>query len=148
MRLALEALERAVAPQHLFDPAQASVTWRIAATDYTESAVLLPLLSCLRRDAPGSRLAVFELNPGQIKRQAEQGDIDLFFHLREGAPSTLHQRLLFTERYVLAARRGHPALKRRPSLKQFCQLEHVIVSPEGGGFHAATDDALAGGKTP
>lgn len=86
---------------------------------------------------------MFELNPGQIKRQAEQGDIDLFFHLREGAPASLHQRLLFTERYVLAGRLGHPALKRRPSIKQFCQLEHVIVSPEGGGFQAATDDALA-----
>ncbi|ANR78847.1 LysR family transcriptional regulator [Kosakonia sacchari] len=143
LRQALEALERAVSPVSAFDPARASVTWRIAATDYTESAVLLPLLNTLRRDAPASRLAVFELNPGQIKRQAEQGDIDLFFHLREGAPASLHQRLLFTERYVLAGRLGHPALKRRPSLKQFCQLEHVIVSPEGGGFQAATDDALA-----
>jgi len=143
LRQALEALERAVSPVNAFDPARASVTWRIAATDYTESAVLLPLLNTLRRDAPASRLAVFELNPGQIKRQAEQGDIDLFFHLREGAPASLHQRLLFTERYVLAGRVGHPAFKRRPSLKQFCQLEHVIVSPEGGGFQAATDDALA-----
>ncbi|MDN2487721.1 LysR family transcriptional regulator [Kosakonia sacchari] len=143
LRQALEALERAVSPVSAFDPARASVTWRIAATDYTESAVLLPLLNTLRRDAPASRLAVFELNPGQIKRQAEQGDIDLFFHLPEGAPASLHQRLLFTERYVLAGRLGHPALKRRPSLKQFCQLEHVIVSPEGGGFQAATDDALA-----
>lgn len=143
LRQALEALERAVSPVNAFDPARASVTWRIAATDYTESAVLLPLLGTLRRDAPASRLAVFELNPGQIKRQAEQGDIDLFFHLREGAPASLHQRLLFTERYVLAGRLGHPALKHRPSLKQFCQLEHVIVSPEGGGFQAATDDALA-----
>ncbi|WP_436873915.1 LysR family transcriptional regulator [Kosakonia sacchari] len=143
LRQALEALERAVSPVNAFDPARASVTWRIAATDYTESAVLLPLLGTLRRDAPASRLAVFELNPGQIKRQAEQGDIDLFFHLREGAPASLHHRLLFTERYVLAGRLGHPALKRRPSLKQFCQLEHVIVSPEGGGFQAATDDALA-----
>lgn len=143
LRQALEALERAVSPVNAFDPARASVTWRIAATDYTESAVLLPLLGTLRRDAPASRLAVFELNPGQIKRQAEQGDIDLFFHLREGAPASLHQRLLFTERYVLAGRLGHPALKRPPSLKQFCKLEHVIVSPEGGGFQAATDDALA-----
>ena len=143
LRQALEALERAVSPVNAFDPARASVTWRIAATDYTESAVLLPLLGTLRRDAPASRLAVFELNPGQIKRQAEQGDIDLFFHLREGAPASLHHRLLFTERYVLAGRLGHPALKRRPSLKQFCKLEHVIVSPEGGGFQAETDDALA-----
>lgn len=29
------------------------------------------------------------------------------------------------------------------SLAQFCQLEQVIVSPDGGGFSAATDSALA-----
>jgi DNA-binding transcriptional LysR family regulator len=67
-------------------------------------------------------------------RQAEQGDVDLIFHTREGAPPALHQRLLFTERYVLAGRLNHPALKRRPTLAQFCRLEHVIVSPEGGAL--------------
>jgi DNA-binding transcriptional LysR family regulator len=76
-------------------------------------------------------------------RQAEQGDVDLIFHTREGAPPALHQRLLFTERYVLAGRLNHPALKRRPTLAQFCRLEHVIVSPEGGGFSAITDEVLA-----
>ncbi|ANI84660.1 LysR family transcriptional regulator [Kosakonia oryzae] len=144
LRQALEALERAVAPVSAFDPARAAVTWRVAATDYTESAILLPLLSRLRAAAPGSRLAIFELSPLQIQRQAGQGDIDLFFHLREGAPPALHQRLLFTERYVLAGRLHHPALiNGGPTLAQFCQLEHVVVSPEGGGFHAATDIALA-----
>lgn len=143
LRQALEALQRAVSPVSEFDPAQAQVTWRVAATDYTETAVLLPLLARLRAAAPASRLAIFELNPGQIQRQAEQGDIDLFFHLRDGSPPALHQRLLFSERYVLAGRVNHPALQRRPTLEQFCSLEHVIVSPEGGGFSAATDLALA-----
>jgi DNA-binding transcriptional LysR family regulator len=125
-----------------FDPASADLTWKIAATDYTESAVVLPALNSLR-PAPGTRLALFELNPAQILRQAEQGDVDLIFHTREGSPPALHQRLLFTERYVLAGRLSHPALKRRPTLAQFCKLEHVIVSPEGGGFSAITDEVLA-----
>jgi DNA-binding transcriptional LysR family regulator len=55
----------------------------------------------------------------------------------------LRQRALFTERYVLAGRADHPRLKRRPTLAQFCALEHAIVSPSGGGFQAATDAALA-----
>jgi DNA-binding transcriptional LysR family regulator len=28
-------------------------------------------------------------------------------------------------------------------MPQFCQLEHVIVSPDGGGFFGVTDEALA-----
>ena len=37
LREALESLSRAVAPAAPFDPANADLTWRIAATDYTES---------------------------------------------------------------------------------------------------------------
>lgn len=143
LRRALEALEGAVSTGEAFDPASAENTWRIVATDYTESAVVLPALNRLRTAAPGTRLAILELNPSRILRQAEQGDVDLIFHQREGSPPALHQRLLFTERYVLAGRLHHPALKRRPTLDEFCKLEKVIVSPEGGGFSAITDEALA-----
>ena len=44
---------------------------------------------------------------------------------------------------MLAARAGHPVLKRRPTLARFCRLEHAIVSHDGGGFQGATDRALA-----
>lgn len=143
LRQALEALMSAVSPASAFEPAKASHTWRIAATDYTESAIVLPMLDELRRSAPGTRLAVLEMNPTKFEKQAEQGEVDVIFHTRDGAPQALHQRLLFTERYVLAGRLNHPKLKRRPTLAQFCKLEQVIVSPDGGGFAAATDTALA-----
>ena len=143
LRQALETLERAVSPASPFDPAQASHTWRVAATDYGESTIVLPALSGLRSVAPGTRLAILELVPPRIARQAEQGEIDLAFHISEGAPPGLRRRVLFTERYVLVGRAGHPRLKRRPTLAQFCELEHVIVSPDGGGFHGITDRALA-----
>ncbi|GGY98275.1 hypothetical protein GCM10007388_34710 [Pseudoduganella plicata] len=73
-----------------------------------------------------------------------QGDIDLAFHTTDGAPPGLRRRTLFTECYVLAGGAGHPHLRRRPTMARFCALEHVIVSPDGGGFHAVTADALAG----
>ncbi|HDL5058578.1 LysR family transcriptional regulator [Pseudomonas aeruginosa] len=143
LRLTLEALEQAVAPAAPFDPTQSRHTWRVAATDYAESAILLPILASLRRQAPGSRLAVLELAPTRIVRQAERGEIDLAFHTLEEAPPGLRCRRLFSERYVLAGRAGHPGLRRRPTLKQFCRLEQAIVSPDGGGFLGPTDQALA-----
>jgi DNA-binding transcriptional LysR family regulator len=97
----------------------------------------------LRAAAPGTRLAVVELAPLRIAKQAEQGEIDLAFHTSEEAPSGLRRRPLFTERYVLAGRADHPRLKRRPTLTQFCELSHVIVSPDGGGFRGVTDEALS-----
>lgn len=143
LRQALDALERAVSPASPFDPAEASHTWRVAAADYGELTVLLPALAGLRAAAPGSRLAVLELFPSRIARQAEQGEIDLALHTSEGAPSGMHRRVLFKERYVLVGRAGHPRLKRRPTLAQFCALDHVIVSPDGGGFRGITDEVLA-----
>lgn len=143
LREALESLTRAVAPAAPFEPANADLTWRIAATDYTESTIVLPLMQRLRKDAPKTRLAVYDLVPSRLARQAEHGNIDVAFHTTENAPDGLHRKALFTERYVLVGRRGHPKLKRRPTLKQFCELDHSIVSQDGGGFHASTDDALA-----
>ncbi len=143
LRQALEALSLAVSPAAAFDPAQATNTWRVAATDYGESTILLPAMAGLRAAAPGTRLAVLEMAPPHIARQAEQGIIDLAFHTTDGAPPGMRHRLLFKERYVLAGRVNHPRLKRKPTLKQFCELEHVIVSPDGGGFSGVTDKVLA-----
>lgn len=143
LRQALDALAHALAPARPFDPAAALHTWRIAATDYGESTIVLPALRGLRSAAPGSRLALLELVPPRIARQAEQGEIDLALDTSEGAPQGLRRRALFRERYVLAGRAGHPRLKRRPTPTQFCKLEHVVVSPDGGGFRGVTDQALS-----
>lgn len=143
LRQALETLALAVSPDTAFDPATASNTWRIAASDYSESTIVLPALKGLRMAAPGTRLAVLDQVPSRLARQMEQGEIDLAFHVSEEAPAGLHRRLLFKERYVLAGRAGHPRLKKKPTPTQFCKFEHVIMSPDGGGFHGITDTVLA-----
>ncbi|NDL65668.1 LysR family transcriptional regulator [Acerihabitans arboris] len=143
LRHALDALSHALAPAAPFDPSRSSHTWRVAASDYSESTALLPALPGLRLMAPGSRLAVLAQVPSLIARQAEQGEIDLAFHTSEGSPAGLHRRVLFAEKYVLAGRAGHPCLKKPPTLAQFCELDQVIVSPDGGGFQGITDKTLA-----
>lgn len=143
LRQALAALEHAVAPVAPFDPAQARDTWRVAASDNSAATILLPALGSLRAAAPHTRLAVLQMVPAQVARQAEQGDVDLAFHTRDDSPESLRSRVLFDERYVLVGRHDHPRLKRKPTLAQFCALEQVIVSPDGGGFSGATDSALA-----
>ena len=143
LRLALEALTQAIAPVGPFDPLLAIHTWRIAASDNSASTILLPVLAGLRHAAPHTRLAVIEKAPSRMAKDAEDGHIDLGFHTRDDAPAGLHMQVLFSERYVLAGRIGHPLLQQPPNLEQFCQLEHIIVSPDGGGFIGITDQVLA-----
>ncbi len=76
-------------------------------------------------------------------KDLENGLIDLALHTRDEAPPKLRQRSLVHERYVLAARRDHPALATKLSLKAFCALEHAVMSPDGAGFVGSTDHALA-----
>ncbi|MCW4473014.1 LysR substrate-binding domain-containing protein [Xanthomonas sp. H13-6] len=143
LRAALEGLRQVVAPVAGFVPAEAAQRWRIAATDYGTAAILLPAMAALRKQAPGTRLAVLEMVPARIAVQAERGGIDLALHASDDALPGLHRRPLFAEKYVLVGRDGHPQLRRRPTLRQFCMLEHVQVSPDGGGFAGATDRKLA-----
>ena len=148
LRSALLELERVIEPTKPFDPATAHVTWSVAAPDYAESAILLPILSRLRHAAPHTRIAIRDTAPPQMAKQLEQGVCDLGFLTMDSVPPELRFKFLFMERYVLIARKGHPSVKRRPTIDQFCALEHVVVSPEGGGFRGITDTMLQNmGKT-
>ena len=142
LREALAGLQAAVAATTPFDPAAADATWTIAATDYSGLAVVAPTLARLRSAAPHTRLAIVESAPRRVAALAQDGAIDLGLQTMDRIDPAMHARKLFDERYVLVARRGHPKLRRRPSLATFCALEHVLVSPDGGGFSGVTDTAL------
>ncbi|HEX7895780.1 MAG TPA: LysR family transcriptional regulator [Terriglobales bacterium] len=142
LKSALEGLRRAILPAEPFDPAKASQTWRIAAADYGELAILMPSLGRIRALAPRARLAVFHVTLSHIAKQAEKGEIDLAFQTMDAVASGLRSQELFDEHYVLVGRKQHPRLKRRPTLAQFCSFDHVVVSPEGGNFRGSTDAAL------
>ncbi len=142
VRSALEQIRRVVAPSAPFDPRTSQVTWQIAAADYAEYAILLPLMPTLRRAAPGMRISVRQAGHAQIYRQLDSGAIDLALLAMDAAPDHLHRQVLYKEEYVLIARKRHPALKRRLTLDTFTKLEHVVVSPEGGGFKGVTDTML------
>ncbi len=143
LREALAGLQAAVAPTAPFDPATADATWTIAASDYSGLAVVVPTLARLRAAAPRTRLAIRESVPQLVARLAEDGEIDLGLQTMDRIAPAMHAQKLFDERYVLVARAGHPRLRRKPTLATFCALEHVLVSPDGGGFSGVTDSALA-----
>ncbi|HCT5823785.1 TPA: LysR family transcriptional regulator [Citrobacter sedlakii] len=143
LRHALTTLREALIPSEPFNPALATHHWHIAAFDYGALTILGPALAKLSASAPATRMAIVQSLPSQVARKAVNGEIDLALMTGAEAPLNLHRRTLFTERYVVVGRAGHPSLQTPLSPEMFCQLEHVIVSPEGGGFHGATDNALA-----
>lgn len=142
LRATLADLRRLLQRAGSFDPSTAQTTWQIAAADYGEYAILIPLLAHLRRSAPEMRVAVRETGHARMFRQLETGAIDLALMAMETVPGHLRHSVLYTEHYVLIARKRHPALRQRLTVKTLSHLEYIIMSPEGGGFRGVTDVAL------
>jgi DNA-binding transcriptional LysR family regulator len=139
---ALEGVRRVVAEGMPFDPATLQATLVIAATDYQQYALLTRFSVALRTEAPMVRIAWRTLDVLALAAQLERGEVDLALTTTDHAPAAMRQRRLYCEDYTVIARRGHPAVQGNLSLDVFCTLEHVVVSPEGGGFSGPTDAAL------
>lgn len=140
---ALEQVRVVVAVGTAFDPAVSALTVSIAATDYIQYAVLMPLVAALTREAPGMRLAFRVLDAAALPSQMERGEVDMALMTPDTVPDHLRLRPLFDERYVAVVRHGHPGVGAVLDLDSFCSLGHILVSPDGGGFSGATDVALA-----
>ncbi|GFM81917.1 transcriptional regulator [Pseudomonas cichorii] len=126
-----------------FDPSNANLVIKLASTDYALRAVVVPFMRALRAQAPDIRVSVQPIDPQQLQLQMDRGDIDVALMTPDTTPPGLHAAPLFDERYVCVMRTDHPdALSGTISLDRFCALDHVLVSPAGGGFQGVTDDAL------
>ncbi|WP_246544224.1 LysR family transcriptional regulator [Ancylobacter dichloromethanicus] len=139
---ALEGIRRVVADGAPFDPATMQATLVIAASDYQQYALLTRFSVALRTEAPMVRIAWRALDVLALAAQLERGEVDLALATPDHAPAAMRQRQLYCEDYTVIARLGHPAVQGCVSLDVFCALEHVVVSPQGGGFSGATDAAL------
>lgn len=126
-----------------FNPSNASLTIKLASTDYALRAAVVPFLGALRARAPNVRVSVQPVDNQQLQSQLDRGEIDLALVTPDTTPSGVHATSLFDEHYVCVMRANHPdALAGTISLDRFCAADHVLVSPSGGGFRGVTDDAL------
>jgi DNA-binding transcriptional LysR family regulator len=142
VRRALDEVRDVLAQGRGFDPATADLTVAIACSDYMQVAAIAPLALDLRVSAPRLRLAIRQLDGNLLGQQMEAGVVDLALMTPSTGPPALRTRLLFHERYVTITRRRHPRVRGKLTLDDFVALEHVVVSPRGGGFGGPVDAAL------
>jgi DNA-binding transcriptional LysR family regulator len=143
LREMLAGLSSLVAARQPFDAATASHTFRIATTDLIQAVVCVPLIARLRQLAPGVRLALFPADRSRLGEQLASGELDVALVTQQAMPQSLKTRALYEESFLCLLRRDHPAGRRRLDLDTFCRLDHALISPVGGGFSGAVDEALA-----
>ncbi len=139
---ALDGVRRVIVEGAQFEPSTAVATIAIAASDYGQYSILMPLIAVLRTEAPGIRIVWRTIDAAALRAQMERGDVDLAVMTPETAPELLRMRTLYAERYVAIARADHPLVQGSVDLDAFCALDHVVVSPQGGGFVGPADAAL------
>ena len=149
LRDVLDRLEEVLSGPPLFDPALASETFRISGSDFFAEMLMPQLGDHLANNAPGIRVQLVDLVPDNYVGTLERYEVDLALFPEMAWPAWIDQRPVFTSSFAMIARRNHPRLGHagvEPGgtvpLDLFCDLGHVLFSPEGN-LSAMGDDALA-----
>jgi DNA-binding transcriptional LysR family regulator len=133
---AVAAMRRLLAAPAAFDPAAAQRVFRVALTDGVGHLLLPALLARLAREAPGVRVQALAVAGTEPAERLAAGTLDLAITFFDTLPPSLRRHDLYTDRYAVLLRRGHPAA-RRLDPATYASLRHIQI-----GGSAAADSKL------
>jgi DNA-binding transcriptional LysR family regulator len=113
-----------------FDPAVSQRRFRIEASDYITTVLLVRLLETLQRKAPGVRLDLSLPDQGSAERMAN-GQLDLLLTPEAFLGGEHPKDLLFEERHVVVGWSGNPLMARPITEREFLESGHVAVRIAG-----------------
>ncbi|HEC75136.1 MAG TPA: LysR family transcriptional regulator [Methylophaga aminisulfidivorans] len=142
LHLAMDQVRDTLTTHQHFDPSQATLTVILACTDYIQAVIGLSIVKNLRQQAPNIRIGLRAIEPSRLEAQMAAGEIDLALMTPQEAPPVLRSRHMYDEKYVLIGRQDHPYLVDGMLIEDYVQLEHVVVSLNGGHFITTIDRAL------
>jgi len=128
----LDGLRGLLRPPQAFDPATATGTVRMAATEHALGAVVHEFVGQLMIRAP---LFDVQIEPAgrDVFSQLAAGRLDILVVPKVGRlPHDLRAVDLLRERFLSVVRQDHPVAQRKLTLRRFCALQHVVVYPLGG----------------
>lgn len=149
LRHLLDKLENLLTRPERFDPAQIEQSFKIAGSDFFAAMLMPELATLLSRHAPKVQTQLIDLVPENYIGTLEKHGIDLAIVPKTDFPPWVDNAPAFQSRFVTIARVGHERLQREGvqqgeviPIDLFCDLGHVVFSPEGK-LKAMGDAALA-----
>lgn len=138
----LRGVERAIATPTSFDPATATRTFRIIASDYIMVAVLVPLSAQLSALAPKIRMEIIQ--PGETSMaELEQGKVDLLITPEPYLAAWHPSEFLFEEKQVVVGWAGNPIFREGLTEEKFFAAGHVSVAFGSTRVQAFADSHLS-----
>lgn len=109
LREHLDALEHLLQGPDAFDPARATVTFRISGVDFFAEMLMPTLGKLLRQQAPGIRVHLLDLAPRAYAEMLDREVADLALLPERDRPDWVDWQPLFRARFAVIAQ-GHPRL--------------------------------------
>lgn len=140
---ALEGLRETIDPQG-FNARDAAQRFRISMVDLSAALLAPYLYRALHAESPRSGVFLVPHDPALTAARLMRRELDFAVNVEAPRSAIIQAMPLWTARYVLVARRGHPALDEPLSMQAFCALPQLAVNLSGADDSpSAVDAALA-----
>lgn len=130
VRRALGELQLALDPEQ-FVPAEAERRFVIAVNNFAAIVLAAPIVAKIAALAPGIRLCLRPSGTLDLPDLLDRGELDLAIAAREAPQDRFASELLVEDRFILAMRRGHPALSGKLTLRKFAALSELCITSSG-----------------
>jgi DNA-binding transcriptional LysR family regulator len=126
---ALDQLRAVVDDAATFDPRTSTRRFSIACSDNEQIAILPAVIEAFGRQLPLASLRIMNVDQILANDAFATGDVDVLIGTLPFVPASLRAQVLFTDRIVCIARKGHPAVRRgRIERERLWELPHVDVA--------------------
>ncbi len=128
VRQALQILEVNLYENRNFDPAHTRRNFMVGFWELMESIILPALARTLTQAAPEISITSLRVKRREIEAELASGALDLALDVPISMSESIRHKPLFSDRVVVVARPGHPAIGRELDLDTYLLQDHILVS--------------------
>jgi DNA-binding transcriptional LysR family regulator len=149
LRETLDRIETLIQGPVGFDAKTSEAGFRVSGSDFFAELLMPPLADLLQIEAPSMRVHLVDLVPDSYIDTLERYEVDIALIPETKLPDWIDSAPVFQASFSVIARNQHPRLLRAGvapgdvvPIDLFCDLGHVLFSPEGNS-RAMGDAALS-----
>ncbi|MBD0865561.1 MAG: LysR family transcriptional regulator [Rhodobacteraceae bacterium] len=133
---------RALASPHAFDPASATGTVTILATDFAIATLLAPFRARLAQEAPGLKTAFQPFSGADVASVRNLNTVDFVIGSLGMLPESYSATALRSDPLMLFMSQEHPLAQSAVSVQDMIRFPHILVILRGNTKSTMLDDLL------
>ena len=128
VRQALQILEVNLYENRNFDPAHTRRNFQLGFWELMEAMILPRLTTVLAEAAPDVSVTTQRVKRREIEMELASGALDIVLDVPINMSDGIRYKPLFSDRIVVVARAGHPAIGRELDIDTYLSQDHILVS--------------------